>query len=345
MAKIHYNIEKDNGIPCQPINISGSSSKTFRVMYFEERVSVKFFHVLTDGSGGMIFLKTLIHTYFDLLGIESEKVQGVLDISEHPSQEDTANEFLNVPLTNNTSGFIDKKALQMSGKLSKHKPNQVLHLTLDSTKLKDITKNYNTTVTGYLLSQMFIAMLYSTDGEKNDFNIQVPVNMRKFYPSNTVRNFSMYCGIRVPLNEIKDIRDTIQKVDEQLKDKANLKSMSEMMSSSSKMVKSLRFIPLFIKQPIVKAAFGFLGDLVFTNTLSNLGVVKVPHELSSHIRKFDFVLGPSITNRAACAVITFNNKTVFSITKTTSDPSYEQRLIENFEKDGILTDVEGNYER
>ena len=34
-----------------------------RVMYFRNRIAVEFFHSLTDGTGGMIYLKTLIARY------------------------------------------------------------------------------------------------------------------------------------------------------------------------------------------------------------------------------------------------------------------------------------------
>ena len=35
----------------------------FRVLYYKNRIAVEFFHALTDGSGGMIFLKTLAAEY------------------------------------------------------------------------------------------------------------------------------------------------------------------------------------------------------------------------------------------------------------------------------------------
>lgn len=344
-AKIRYNIELDTGIPCQPIQVSRTNSKTFRLMYFDRRVSVEFFHILTDGSGGMTFLKTLIHTYFDLLGVKSDLSHGIFDISDVSIPENTANEFLHVPKSKNSSGFTDKRALQMSGAISRLKPHQVLHLTMDSSKLKEVSKSYQSTITTYLLSHMFKAMYHATDEQKGDFNIQVPVNMRKFYPSTTVRNFSMYCGIRLPLEKINDFESMNTEIANQLTQKASKESMSEMMTSSSNMVNSLKFIPLFIKQPIARIVFGFLGDLIFTNTLSNLGVVKLPQELSKHIEKMDFALGPSITNRAACSTVTFNNKTVFTMTKITNDPTFEMKFIESLEKDGLDVLVEGSYER
>ena len=45
-----------------------------RVMYFRDRIAVEFFHSLTDGNGGMIYLKTLTARYLTLkYGVENHR--------------------------------------------------------------------------------------------------------------------------------------------------------------------------------------------------------------------------------------------------------------------------------
>ncbi|MDD3921170.1 MAG: hypothetical protein PHO41_08385, partial [Eubacteriales bacterium] len=56
-SKRRYEVQQETGIPCQPLNISYSSSQSFRVLWYQNRISVEFFHILTDGTGGMSFLK------------------------------------------------------------------------------------------------------------------------------------------------------------------------------------------------------------------------------------------------------------------------------------------------
>ena len=65
-AKRRFCVEKENDIPCQPIQVSYSGSQSFRVLYYNNRISVEFFHVLTDGTGGMTFLKALTAEYLRL---------------------------------------------------------------------------------------------------------------------------------------------------------------------------------------------------------------------------------------------------------------------------------------
>lgn len=122
--------------------------------------------------------------------------------------------------------------------------------------------------------------------------------------------------------------------------------MSDMLTATEKMVDMLKFVPLGIKQPAAKLAYGFLGDKIFSNTLSNLGVVTLPHPVCQQIDSFDFVLGTAITNRAGCAMITFENTATLSVTKMTTDPTFEEALFDLLRADQIdvKTEESGFYE-
>ena len=341
-AKRRYVIGQDNGLPCHPLKIARSGSQSFRVMYYKNRISVEFFHILTDGSGGLIFLKTLTAEYLRLTGIPSAHTEGALDIGDPPRPEETANEFCRAEETDKSSGFVDKPAVQMSGKLSKVKPFRVLHFNMDAETLRKAAKKHGATVTAYILAQLFLAGRYATDEFQGEMSIQVPVNMRKFYPSDTVRNFTMYCGIRLPVRAITSADDILPEISRQLTEKASRKSMSEMMNSTKNMVNVMRYVPLFIKAPAAKLVYGFLGDKIFSNTLSNLGVVKMPAELSGQIESMDFILGTALTNRAGCGLITYGNTATLTLSKLTADPSFEEHLYDLLCRDSIKLCVDGS---
>ena len=342
-AKRRYSIQPETDIPCRPLKISGSNSQTFRVVYYRNRVSVEYFHILTDGAGGMVFLKTLAAEYLRLMGASiEENDEGILNINDDPSQNEAANEFQRTEKTENASGFINKLAVQMSGKLSAVKPCRVLHFKMDSDRLKQAAKNRNTTITAYILAIMFMAGRHATDEFEGSANIQVPVNMRKYYPSETLRNFSMYCGIRLMLTEITSLDAIIPEIASQLELKASKQSMSEMINSTERMVNAMRYIPLFIKTPAARIVYGYLSDRIFSNTLSNIGVVTMPEGLREHIESMDFVLGSARTNRVSCAMVTFGSTATLSISKFTDDPSFEEKFCEILKSDGITPVVEGS---
>ncbi len=340
-TKRRYIIKEENDIPCQALKISSSNSQTFRVIYYKNRISVEFFHILTDGTGGSYFLEALVFEYLRLLGIEA-KEKGIINIDDVPSEEEVKNEFSTIKEVKNSSGFVDKVATQIGGSLSKNRPCQILHFKMNSEKVAKFSKENNATITAYILSKIFLASKYSTDELNGEFNIEVPVNMRKFYPSKTLRNFSMYCGIRIPINEINKGNELLEKISNQLKEKSSLNNMTEMMNSTKKMINALKYIPLVIKAPVAKFGYGFLGDKIFSSTLSNLGIINIPKELENHIESADFILGPSLTSRLSCTLVSCNKILTLSITKMTKDPSFEENLYKLLTEDNIEVDIEGS---
>ncbi len=341
-AKRRFVAEEESDIPCQPLKVSVSGSQSFRALYWKNRISVEFFHALTDGTGGMIFLKSLLFEYLKLCGKDVKNDGSVWDINASPLEEETANAFAEVPKTKSSSGFVNKPAVQMSGRLSELRPCRIVHFKMQGEALKSAAAKYGTKITGYILAAMFIAAKASTDEFTGESSIMVPVNMRQYYPINTVRNFSMYCGIRLPISDIRDISSIIDGINTQLKEKTAKDAMSEMVTATEKLVGMIRYLPLLVKTPVARIVYGFLGDNLFTSTLSNLGVVNLPAEMSECIDGMDFVLGTFSINRAGCGLITVNGTTNLSITKMTSDPSFEEALYKVFTEDGIDVSVEGS---
>lgn len=340
-TKRRYIVEPESGIPCQPIHVGRSGSQSFRVFYYRNRISIEYFHILTDATGGMCFLKTLIAEYFRLLGVASSCENGVLPVNGLVSPGEIANEFLNIRPEGASSGFVDKAAVQFGGKLSRVRPCRVIHFKMDAADLKAVAARKGATVTAYILSLMFVAGRRAADNIDGDFNIQVPVNMRKFYPSETLRNFSMYCGIRLPLTSISDPDALIPEITRQLTEKASRQAMNEMVNAANRITNAIRFIPLFLKAPVARLVYGFLGERIFSSTLSNIGVVSLPPEIAGRIESMDFVLASNI-NRASCSMVTFGNTATLSVSKNTIDPSFEEALYELLCRDGLTPVVEGS---
>ncbi len=341
-TKRRFCVEAEDDIPCCPLKVSGSGSQSFRVLYYKNRISVEFFHVLTDGTGGMVFLKVLTAEYLRLTGIRAQRDETLWDCDAAPSACEVANEFARVPHGKSASGFVDKVAVQMNGRLARQTPCRILHFKMDAAALKSAAARYEATVTAYMLALMFLAGKSATDELQGEMSIQVPVNMRKFYPSQTVRNFAMYCGIRLPMEEITSVDAMVGEITRQLREKASMEAMSEMLTATEQIVNWLKYIPLGVKQPVAGVVYGFLGDKIFSNTLSNLGVVRLPQPYAEQIESMDFVLGTAITNRASCAMVTFGNIATFSVTKMTVDPSFEETLYRLLCAEGIPVRVEGS---
>ena len=187
---------------------------------------------------------------------------------------------------------------------------------------------------------MFIACKKAIKKSRGNINIQVPIDLRKYYETKTVKNFSMYCGIKLPIGEIDDISSIIDKIKKQLTEKTSRASMEKMVTHIGKISNKIKYVPLFVKKPIAKIGFELYGERIFTNTLSNIGIVKFPTSISEKIEYLDGIVYPQNLNRAGCLVITCNNTTTFTINKRTNNPTFEKEMKELLEKDGLQVIVQ-----
>ena len=340
-CNIHL-IEEEKDIPCKPISITRRTMGSFRVLYYKKRISVEFFHVLTDGIGGMSFLKTLTAEYLRLKQIDVPNEEGVLDINGPVDNAEQVNEFANAQGKSDMSTFVDKKSLQLDGKLSSLNVNRIMHYVMDTDELKKIAHRYDATITSYLTAIMFLAAKKCISAKKGVFNIQIPINMRKFNGSKTLRNYAMYFNLTMDIADIDDKESLIKEAGKQIREKGTQEEMNHMMMTTRKIIKSLTYLPLFIKVPIVQSVYGYLGNSIIGNTLSNLGLIKVPEEMAEHIEKMYFILIPGIPNRATSSMVSFKNKSVLTTSMNDKDQKYLEVLYDLLREDGLNVKMEGS---
>lgn len=72
-VKRRFTVQPETELPCAPMNVAAGDSQSFRVLYYGRRVSVEFFHILTDGTGGLAFLTALLWEYLRLSGEAPER--------------------------------------------------------------------------------------------------------------------------------------------------------------------------------------------------------------------------------------------------------------------------------
>src|SRR4030042_4019563 len=61
-------IQADEEIPCTAFAIKRKNEPLYRIVIRGNRISVEFTHILTDGGGGLEYLKSLLYTYLTLAG-------------------------------------------------------------------------------------------------------------------------------------------------------------------------------------------------------------------------------------------------------------------------------------
>ena len=323
----------------------------FRVIVFQNRIAVEFFHSLTDGTGAMIFLKSLTAEYLQQKHhIEIPCENGVADRGELPTEEELEDCFLKnagpVPLSRRNTG-----AWHMYGEAER---GGFLHLTCFKLPVKDtleMAHRYGVTLTVFISAVMMKA-LADLQSEKNPnvrrqkrVKLLIPVNLRQLFPSRTLRNFAMYT---VPEIDPRLGEYTLEEICNVIRHKmgaeVTAKHMSCVIATNVNDEKNplLRLVPLPIKNVVMKAVFDSVGERTSCLTLSNIGQVKVPQEMAGYIERFDFILGVQAAAPYNCGMLSYGDTVYVNFIRSIHEAELERHFFAVLQQLGLSAAVESN---
>ncbi|NLO39592.1 MAG: hypothetical protein GX115_09000 [Ruminiclostridium sp.] len=344
-------VEKDVQYPNGRLSPIMNRNFLFRVRYYNQRISVEFCHVLTDGTGGVTFLKALLYEYFRETGKDLTDSTGIPTIDEEPDPgefEDAYHRFYKpaLPLPDSSEA-----AFHPRGKLVK----KGIYLVLCGiVSLKDIVaeaKKRQVSLT-VLLTAIYIDSLQAMQNNyvkkprrKKPIAVQVPVNMRNIYTTKTMRNFSLFVIPKIDPRLGEYTFDEILKiVSLSMMTEINEKSISRQLSRNVGGQRNLlvRVLPLFLKKLFVPMLYKRLGENLCSGTISNLGLITMPAEMEQFVERIDFIPGPGPINRTGCSVTGFKDKLYISFGRLVRDPELEREFFTKLVKMGIHVTIESN---
>ena len=334
-------VQEEKNPPCSYFKLGKRKTPCFQVFFYKNRISLEIFHALTDGTGAMVFLRTLIREYFRLLGKTAEKTT-LPDLAEAPKEAEAENAFSKANPRGKGTGFIQKMALQPGKGKKKRRVPRVLHFIMPSDALVRAAKERNVTVTVLLTESIFRGIQNTASGAKKTatMQVQIPVNMRKFYPSETLRNFSLYAVISLKKGEKtgENMRNEIRR---QLFLQTGEESLSRMMHSANSMATNpiVRIMPLGLKNFVLKKMYGLLGEQVLSATLSNLG--NIEKEFGSDVCFYDFVLGATSATNIKCTLVSYGGTSVFTVTDSLRENPFGEAICQSLTEMEIPFYIEG----
>ena len=322
-----------------------------RVIVYNNRIAVEFFHSLTDGTGALIFLKNLVAEYLERKhNINVPFEYGILDRKAQPTDEELEDCFPknagNVPLSRK-----DTNAWHMYGEKQK---DGFLNLTCFKIPVDEaiqLAHKYNSTLTVFLSAVMMQALI-NLQSEKIPsvkrqklIKLLIPVNLRNLYGSNTLRNFAMYT---IPEVDPRLGEYSIEEICEIIKHKMGTeftkKHMSRVIATNVNDERNplVRIIPLPLKNAVMKAIFDSVGEKKSCITLSNIGKVTVPQNMASYIERFDFILGVQADAPYNCGMLSFGETIYINFIRNIKDAELERHFFAVLQDLGVTVTVESN---
>ena len=331
------------------VNYHYGSNHLFRVFYYNNRISVVFFHALTDGTGGLYFLKQLVYTYLVNSGHKIETEGMVKPLEVPTTNEEKIDKFINVAKKTKEKKIAETKALQLSGTPFKVFGTGVIVGECDTLKVKEQAKKYNTTITGYLCGIYLYSIYKAYIENKNPKNkvvaISIPVNIRKQHPSETKRNFTLVARISYDFSNGADLDDVLKSAAEQLKTKLTKEQIDAQIQTNVSIEKNvfMKILPRCIKSLALRIAYKIRGVTQESSNLSNLGNIELPADISKHVKDIRFILQASKTTQKNFSITGYDGKLYLSFSRRHVENDAEKEFFRMLTSSGIDVTVASNY--
>ena len=179
------------------------------------------FHALTDGTGALGFLKTLLYYYITIKYRDDFKGQLPLldyDASLSQKMDDSFQKHYSVKRIPKKIKIT--KAYRIQGRRSIDNRIKIIEGLMPVNEVLNLSRKHNTTLTVYLVA-LFIKSIYKempARSKKNPIVLSVPVNLRSYFPSVTARNFFATINISYNYSTSGDELGDIASVKEALKE-------------------------------------------------------------------------------------------------------------------------------
>ena len=339
-------VVEENTYPCQYIQENRNRSYLFRVTYYKRRINLEVFHVLTDGTGALYFLKELAYQYLRLVHPElREKYADRL--SSHTSLNTEDSFLANYKKTKLTKGYKSGKAYILKGVQFPTGKMGIISGYMPVDELKRAAKACGATINEYLVS-VFVWSVYQTYlkgmPSKRPISISVPVNLRPYFHSVTTKNFFvMVTASFLPRQENQPFEEVLSEVRDSLREQINKKRLEEIFSYNvtGEQIMILRTIPLVFKKPGLKGIYNMHAK-ANTATVTNLGKIEVAPEYQEYVETFGVLLSRSKGQNVKMSLSSYNNMLTATSTSTFRDTKLQRAFFRYLAAQGISVTIESN---
>lgn len=338
-------VKEENAYPCRYILQNQNHSYLFRVSYYKTRINLEVFHVLTDGVGGLNFLKELTYQYLRIAHPQLGKESGdQLSPNTSMNREDS---FLKNYKRSHAKGYKTQKAFLYKGEKLRPGEFGVMHGTMHIPALKEAAHRYEASINEYLVS----ALVWSTYTEclhgmpsKKPIRVAVPVNLRPYFNSVTTKNFFVVVSAEfLPQKENYTFEEIVKIIKNSLREQINKEHLEELFSYNVSNEKNLiaRAVPLFLKNIGIRLVYTSAA-LANTTTVTNIGNVAVEKEYQPYIDTFGAFLAMSKGQSLKGTICSYGDRLMFSISSILADTSVQRGIFRRLTEDGVEVTIESN---
>ena len=338
---------------CGEIDPKDNNGYLFRIMYRNKDIAIEMFHSLADGGGVMVLLKSLVYEYLLLMDKKIKPDNLILTKTERPEYEEYEDANVKYYNKKNRKHIPEQKAYRIKGTQISDENTGLVSGIINTQDLLNLSRENGMTITEYLAT-ILMYVIYKTQiqyrenlkSNANPVKIFIPVNLRKHFPSKTLRNFSNFIKTKMYMNKPDISFDEIKKLvkkqfSEGMKKSELIRKMSENVAFEKNIF--LRMTPYFLKNYVLKIGYNMLGIKLNTMSLTNIGKINFPESMKPYINDLTAYANPGRFNTVNCAVISYENKFKVTFTRSIIETIIEKEFFRYLTNKGIDIEIESNF--
>lgn len=338
-------VMEETNFPCRFIQANHNRSYLFRVTYYNCRINLEVFHVLTDGMGGINFLRELAYQYLRLV---HPKLKG--ETGDCLSQDTSLNRedsFVKNYKKSKPSGFNKEKAYLIKKEKLANGEFGLIHGLMPVSQLKEVSHRYGVSINEYLVGlfawSTYVECLHKMPS-KNPIRIAVPVNLRPYFDSVTTKNFFVMVSaeFRVEKEEYT-FEEVLELIKNSLRAQINKEHLEDLFSYSvsNQMNVGLRIVLLPLKLFAMRLVYT-KNALANTTTVTNIGNIQVEEAYRPYIKMFHAFIAMSKGQNLKGTICSYGDTLVFTFSSIFSDNSLQRTFFKRIAQDGVDIQIETN---
>lgn len=332
---------------CYRVVLNENNGFPFRIYYHRNRVNADVYHSLADGFGVSTFMFTLIGEYLRLKGYSIPYNQFVLNVNDEPTAEEMEDAYERYATSDKTTKLGDGVAYHMGGTSMPLYTANYTTLTMSFKELHAISKNYGVTVTEFLaavLVEIHCKKQLADGKSQEDIIAQIPLNLRKLFPSASLRNFVASLPIKIPYRpEGYTFEELLKSISTQLREANDYDSLHSFITQTVDIQSNkLKYVPLAIKNTAIKIGFNLAAERSTSVLLTNLGPSGMPDEMKEHVNRLFVYVGAGLVNGTRCGIASIDDTLTFTFSNCFKEDIVERELMEKLISLGVNMIVETN---
>ena len=321
-----------------------------RVLYYKNRIAVEFFHALTDGRGGSIFLCNLVARYLELrYGVEIPREGLIRDLNQKPTARELEDSFLK----NAAEVAMSRKqetSYRLHGTREARGFRTLTTGVVDTQALLDTAHRYGVTVTALLAAVMVESIIAMQNTERprkrqRPVKVTIPVDLRRLYGSETLRNFSLVLDVGTdPRFGEYSLEELCRTIWHQLGACATPQHMAGMIAANvqPQQIVALRLAPVFLKNLVMDAVYRRSGESGGSLNISNITGLTLPEQMRPYVERMEFIIGPQRSYPNNCSVLSYGGRTYINMIRNIRESELERRFFSRLVELGIAVEIESN---